>query len=77
MEYKEFIAKYGNEKVMFSSYYKFSFCFKNKVGLQISVGGNADFIYRLEVEPDKEYIVKELEPYAAYLNDTNLGYWYD
>ena len=78
MEYGEFIKKYGKEKVKFASYYKFSFCFKNEeTGLSVSVGGNADDIYRLEVEPGKEYTIAELQPYSAYLNDENLGCWYD
>ena len=76
MEYGEFIKKYGKEKVKFASYYKFSFCFKNEAGLSVSVGGDADNIYRLEVEPGKEYTIAELQPFSAFLNDKSLGYWY-
>ena len=76
MKQEEFIKKYGEEKVKFSSYYKYSFTFKNEKGLSISVGGDSDDIYRFDVDADKEYLVSALEPMSASLNDESLGYWY-
>ena len=75
MTYKEFIDKYGDEKVMFSSYYKYTFNFRSKNGLLISVGGCGDSVYRFDVEEGMEYSVRGLGPYSATLGDTNLGYW--
>jgi len=69
LSYKEFIDKYGQVKVKFSSYYKYSFSFSNEeMNLSVSVGGNHDDIYRMEVEADKEYTISELEPSSASMN---------
>ncbi len=67
MTYKEFIEKFGNEKVKFDSYFKYTFCFSNDDGLIIYTGGCAEDIYGIHIEADKEYIVSELLPNAAYL----------
>ena len=75
MTYKEFIDKYGDEKVMFSSYYKYTFNFRSKNGLFICVGGCSDDIYRFDVEAGMEYSVGCLMPYSASLGDKNLGGW--
>ena len=76
MKYKDFMAEYGDEKVKFSSYYKYSFTFKND-NLKVTVGGNADNIYRFDVSAEAEYSISELEPIAAFLPDGScLGYWY-
>ena len=75
MTYKEFINKYGDEKVMFYSYYKYTFKFKSVNGLVISVGGGSDTIYRFDVEEGREYCVRELATYSASLDDENLGFW--
>ena len=71
MTYKEFIEKYGDCLVMFKSYYKFSFMFSND-SLTISVGGDSDDIYRLNVKVDKEYRVADLEPDGATID----GKWH-
>lgn len=66
---KAFMAKYGDVKVKFSSYYKFAFFFEatleNGDIITVSVGGNSDDIYRFEVIADREETVKELEPYSG------------
>jgi len=60
---KEFLEMYGEAKVVFTSYYKYSFSFRgefNGKSMYVSVGGNADDIYRFDVTAGKEYAVKEL-----------------
>lgn len=63
MTEEEFIEVYGEAKVIFTYYYKYAFsfegAFKDKT-IKIVVGGGADHIYNIDVEPDKEYQVKEL-----------------
>jgi len=51
MTYKKFIEKHGEEEVKFSSYYKYSFTFKNEK-LAVGCGGSHDDIYRLEVNAE-------------------------
>ena len=71
MTYREIIEKYGNVKVKFSKYYKYSFSFITTIPegvLHLTVGNCADDIYKLDVKADKEYTVKELEPNRVYLN---------
>ena len=61
---KEFLDVYGEARVVFTSYYKYSFSFRgefNGKSIYVSVGGNADDIYRFDVTAGKEYAVKELE----------------
>jgi hypothetical protein len=60
---KEFLEVYGEAKVVFTSYYKYSFSFRgefNGKSIYVSVGGNADDIYRFDVSAGKEVAVKEL-----------------
>lgn len=60
---EQFMEQYGEAKVVFAYYYKYSFSFVGEFDgkkINISVGGNADDIYRFDVEPNKEYQVKEL-----------------
>ena len=60
---KEFLELYGEAKVVFTSYYKYSFSFIgefNGKSIYVSVGGNADDIYRFDVDAGKEYAVKQL-----------------
>lgn len=59
---EEFMEKYGEAKVVFAYYYKYSFSFVGEFEgkqINISVGGAGD-IYRFDVEPNKEYQVNEL-----------------
>ena len=69
---KEFLEMYGEAKVVFTSYYKYSFSFRgefNGKSIYVSVGGNADDIYRFDVTAGKEYAVKELEMNYAEVNE--------
>ena len=76
MTQEQFVEKYGEGKVKFSSYYKYTFIFTNGKGLSLSVGGDSDDIYRFAVEIDKEYTIKEFCPTCAYLDGESLGYWF-
>ena len=62
MNFNEALEKYGERKVTFVSYYKYSFLFSDGKKLYVYVGGNPEDIYKLSVEANKEYKVKELEP---------------
>ena len=73
MTKKDFIEKYGDVKVKFSSYYKYTFKYIGTLpdGNVISVdcGGNADDIYRYEVDADAEESVSSIDPYAGSVRD--------
>lgn len=47
-------------KVKLSSYYKYTFTFKNDSGYVVSVGGISDEIYRADIETDKEYTIQKV-----------------
>jgi len=69
---KEFLEMYGEAKVVFTSYYKYSFSFRgefNGKSMYVSVGGNADDIYRFDVTAGKEYAIKELGMSYAEVNE--------
>lgn len=77
MEQSEFIRLHGDKKVKFKSYYKYIFTFVNdEEELVVSVGGNHEDIYKMNVHVDTEYLVSELEPIGATLHGISLGYWY-
>ena len=64
LTWDELKDKYGDVEVMFSSYYKHTFCYRgHKDGLEIfcSYCGDGD-IYRHEVSADFPEKVKDLEP---------------
>jgi hypothetical protein len=69
MTRNEFYQKYGDVKVKFSDYYKYTFTYTGNLpdGGRISVdyGGNADQIYRHEVGADCEKTVSSIEPYSG------------
>ena len=69
MTKKEFYEKYGDVKVKFSSYWKYTFTYKATLPdgsrLTCGVGGNHDDIYRHDVSVDFEEVVSELEPYMG------------
>jgi hypothetical protein len=73
MTRQEFIEKYGDVKVKFSSYYKYTFTYTGTLpdGSTISIGygGSADHIYRYEVGPDKEESVRFIYPYTGAVHD--------
>lgn len=56
MTREEFIAKYGDVKVTFTCYYKYTFSFSgtcdNGYDIFVDVGGNGDNIYSLGVGSD-------------------------
>jgi hypothetical protein len=69
MTREEFMAKYGDVKVKFSSYYKYTFTYTADIGdgktLSVDYGGNHNEIYRFEVANDCEEVVGLLDPYAG------------
>ena len=66
---KEFIEKYGDVKVKFSSYFKFSFTYAGELPdgkkITVSVGGNSDDIYRMGVVADEITTISALYPYSG------------
>ena len=46
-------------KVRFSSYYKYTFTFRNDDDYEISVGGFGDEIYRCNITANREYTIQE------------------
>lgn len=53
MSKEEFLKRYGDEKVQFSSYYKFSFLFESRDGtIWIQNYGYSEDIYRLDIVPE-------------------------
>jgi hypothetical protein len=79
MSKQEFLEKFGDVKVKFSSYYKYTFTFVGTAddGTQVSVraGGNSDDIYRFDVAADYAETVSGLDPYggAATLNGETVA----
>ena len=75
MNKEQILGKYGNEKVKFSSYYKYTFNFRGVAadGTEIlaSVGGSSDDIYKLGVTADKEETLNGL--WADFVELTKEG----
>ena len=75
MNYDEFLEKYGDVEVTFSSYYKYSFRYaavlKNGNRIIVSVGGNSDDIYKLEVYNDDCHTIGWLQPTYGHVTDTD------
>lgn len=75
MTRKEFYEKYGEVKVKFSDYYKYTFTYTGELpdGGRISVGygGNADQIYRHEVSADCEETMGSIGPYCGTAYDAD------
>lgn len=77
-----FLNKYGEVKVKFVEYYKYTFIFTADLGegktLSVCVGGNADDIYRQEVGTTA-VSVAELFPYSGgvYKDKNSLESFYD
>lgn len=73
MTYDEFIEKYGDVVVTFSSYYKYRFRYsgvlKNGCTIIVEIGGDANDIYRMEVLVGDSYTIRELEPNGGWMND--------
>lgn len=78
MTREEFYEKYGDVKVKFSDYYKYTFNYVGELsdGGQISVGygGGSEDIYRHEVVPNVEQTITSLYPYTgtAFDKDGNV-----
>ncbi len=75
MTKNEFIEKYGDVKVKFSYYYKYTFNYIGSLpdGSKISVGygGNADEIYKYEVVSNTEETVSNVDPYTGAVLNAN------
>ena len=75
MTHEEFYEKYGDVKVKFSGYYKYTFTYTGELpdGGRISVeyGGNADDIYRHDVSADCEETVESIEAFCGTAYDAN------
>ena len=59
----QFKEQYGHVKVVFSSYFKYSFSFKGELEdeqIYVSIGGNSGDIYRVSISANQEYEIKEL-----------------
>jgi len=63
---EEFLERYGDEQVKFAYYYKYVFTFSGKTeagnNISVSVGGDPDEIYRLEVANSGSDRVRDLNP---------------
>ena len=73
MTRQEFYEKYGDVRVKFLNYYKFTFTYTATLGdgkkLTVGYGGNSDEIYRHEISNDGEISVSSLEPYMGSVYD--------
>jgi hypothetical protein len=67
----EFFAKYGDVRVRFVSYYKYTFTYQGEAAngdiVSVGFGGSSDDIYRWEVTANAETTVAELYPYTGYV----------
>lgn len=67
---QDFISMYGGAKMVFCSYYKYTFTFKGVLpsgdDIWCSVGGDSDDIYRLEVTLDPTPL-ESLDPDRAWV----------
>lgn len=83
MTRQEFYEKYGDVKVKFASYYKYTFTYEATLPdgklLICGFGGNSDDIYRHEVSADFEETVSSLQPYsgAVYQDGIETDSFYD
>ena len=79
----EFYAKYGDVKVTFSSYYKYTFTYAATLPdgkrLTVGYGGNHDEIYSHEVSMSCTETVSGLKPYtgAVYEGGEEVEGFYD
>lgn len=67
MNLQEIKERYGEVKLKFQSYYKYSFDFIGTTDkgeeITVAVGGNADDIYKLSVGASKEETINSLDPH--------------
>ena len=61
VSYEQFIEKFGQAKVKFLSYYKYSFTFSGQTEegnkIHVTVGGSSDNIYKFVVDVNEFYTV--------------------
>lgn len=65
LTWEEVVAKYGECKVKFNSYYKYQFTFEGvfeDLVILVRDGGDSSDIYRYDVTADREETVKEFQP---------------
>ena len=71
MDWDEVLEKYGDVKVKFSSYYKYTFTFEgeteNNEEVICRVGWTADDIYEVSVDTE-EITIRELDPDEIEIN---------
>jgi hypothetical protein len=76
MNLEQIKEKYGNVKLKFNGYYEYSFSFTGKTEdneeIYVSVSGNANNIYKLDVSRDKEETINTLCP--NYITVSKNGY---
>jgi hypothetical protein len=84
MTKEEFIEKYGEVTVFFSSYYKYTFSFAayldDEHRIVVEYGGDANDIYRFEVETAQPRSIKNLGDIHAgtvYKGTTVVECFYD
>ena len=83
MTREEFYAKYGDVKVKFSRYYKYTFTYegmlKNGDAIVVGYGGNSSDIYRHEVAEGHEETLSLLYPHegAVYRDGKEIESFYD
>jgi hypothetical protein len=77
---EEFIEKYGQVKVKFDHYYKYSFNYTGELPdggkILVAYGGNSDDIYKYSVSSDREETVGEIYPFMGTAYD-NKGHIID
>jgi len=75
MTTEEFVQKYGDVKVKFSSYYKYTFDYTGDLPkggkISVGVGGSGDDIYKFEVVADIERTISSLRPYTGVVLDVD------
>lgn len=81
---EEFYEKYGDVKVKFVSYYKYTFTYAATLPddkmLFCEYGGNSDDIYKLCVGANEEISVIGLQPFSGYVQNedrTIIDEFYD
>lgn len=83
MTREEFLKKYGKELVSFSNYYKYTFTFSGVTAdgthIIVCTGGNADDIYRSEVNANQYCTVESLYPFegSAHRDVERVAHFYE
>lgn len=62
----QFLQRYGDVEVKFSSYYKFAFTFKgicasDGKNIAVRIGGDGDDIYRMDISADEKRRVEDFK----------------